>query len=132
MKKFLCSAVLKVHHLRLKRLCKTETPWLTSKFIYFLSTYVSVNSKLYHPPSGQIFKTCQIPAPQGKFFWSNPRGPGFPGTLHFKTFSIFFTIFKTSIINLSIEYLQIRRENIDLSMKICKTCKSLNLICISY
>ena len=28
----------------------------------------------------------------------------------------FFTIFKTSIINLPIEYLQIFRENIDLSM----------------
>ena len=77
-------------------------------------------------PPGQIFKNCQIPAPRGKFFWSNPRGWVFLGPLILLNFTLFTTL-KTSIIDLHTEYLKTRRENIDLSTKICKNRKLLKV-----
>ena len=56
----------------------------------------------------QIFKNCQIPAPWEHFLDLGPL---------ILIDDTLFIIFKTSIINLSIEYLQIRREKTDLSMK---------------
>ena len=55
---------------------------------HFLSLLcISQFQALPFPPppqaiSGQVFKNRQIPAPS-KFFVSNPRGAGFPGTLDF-------------------------------------------------
>ena len=61
------------------------------------------------------FQKLSNPAPMGKFFRLILRG--FPGTLNSNNFLYFFTIFKTSIINLPIEYLQIGKDKIDLSME---------------
>ena len=51
------------------------------------------------------------------FLCQIPGGRASLGPLILIHFTLFFTVFKISIFNLPTEYLQIRRENIDLSMK---------------
>ena len=92
---------------------------ITSDEVAFSMNNVSVNPKRYHPPGqpqGKFSKIVKSRHPD-EFFVSNPSGPGFPGTLNFNKFYTFFTLFKTSIINLPVEYPQIHRENINLTMK---------------
>ena len=72
------------------------------------------------PPSKPraSFQNLSNPNPMGKFFSQIPNVPGFPVTLNDNIFYTYPpTIFKTSIIDLLTDYLQIRRKNIDLSMK---------------
>ena len=65
------------------------------------------NPSVNIPSLGKFSKIVKLLFPGGGLPWD----PLFLYVLHC------FTIFKTSIINLSTEYLQICRENIDLSMK---------------
>ena len=65
------------------------------------------------PPAN--FQKSQIPPP-AKYFGKIP-GAGLPSNTLFLQILQLFAIFKTSIINLLIEYLQIRKENINLSIK---------------
>ena len=102
--------------------CQILAPWANS-FCQILGAwfpwdhFILINftlSALLSP--GKIVKNCQILAPLGKFFLSHPRGLVSLGPLYSDKFYTF-TIFKIPIINSRIEYLQIYKENIDLSMK---------------
>ena len=57
-------------------------------------------------PPGKFSESAKS-RPPGKFFGQIPGGMGFPGTPFFINLTLF-AIFKTSIINLPIEYLQIQ------------------------
>ena len=74
---------------------------IISDEVAFSMNNVSVNSKRYHqPPLGNPranFLKSSNSCPPGEFFVSNPRGPGFPGTLNSNKFYTFFTLFKTKI-----------------------------------
>ena len=81
-----------------------------SSLIYIV---LCISQALQSP--GQTVKDCLILVPLGNFFLKI-LGTEFPGTFYSDRFYTF-TTFKTPIIMSCNEYLQIYRENIDLSMK---------------
>ena len=87
---------------------------LLSAHIVGPTMFVNFDPPPYHPPE-QILKPAEF-RPMDNFFCQIPGGRASPGPLILIILH-FFTIFKTSIINLPIEYLQIHRKNTDLSMK---------------
>ena len=66
-------------------------------------------------PPGKFSKIAKSRCP-GQIFWSIPGDQASLGPFILINFTLF-QHFKTSVTNLPIEYVQIRRENIDLSMK---------------
>ena len=82
--------------------------------------YVSVNSKRFHPPlwasPGKFSKAAKFALSPGQAFCQIPGSWASLGPLILKNVTLFHH-FKTLINYLPTEYLQICKENIDLSIK---------------
>ena len=91
-----------------------EEYWPQVSILYEFDLCISQFEAL--PSPGRLLKNSQILAPRTNFQCQIPGRRALLGPLILVNF-ILFKIFKTSVINLPIEYLQIRRENTDLSIK---------------